>query len=29
MHPMELVRDVGRVESRFSPLGDSASVNAR
>jgi hypothetical protein len=28
-HPMELVSDVGRVESRFSPFGDSVSVNAR
>jgi hypothetical protein len=28
-HPMELVSDVGRVESRFSPIGDSVSVSAR
>jgi hypothetical protein len=26
---MELIIDVGRVESRFSPLGDSVNVNAR
>jgi hypothetical protein len=26
---MELVSDVGRVESRFSPFGDSVSVGAR
>jgi hypothetical protein len=26
---MELVNDVGIVESRFSPLGDSVSVSAR
>jgi hypothetical protein len=26
---MELVSDVGRVESRFSPFGDSVSVSAR
>jgi hypothetical protein len=26
---MELVTDVGRVESRFSPFGDSVSVSAR
>jgi hypothetical protein len=29
MHPMELVSDVGRVESHFSPFGDSVSVSAR
>jgi hypothetical protein len=28
-HPMELVSDVGRVESCFSPFGDSVSVSAR
>jgi hypothetical protein len=28
-HPMELVSDEGRVESRFSPFGDSVSVSAR
>jgi hypothetical protein len=28
-HPMELVSDVGRVEARFSPFGDSVSVCAR
>jgi hypothetical protein len=27
--PLELVSDVGRVESRFSPVGDSVSVSAR
>jgi hypothetical protein len=26
---MELISDVGRVESRFSPFGDSVSVSAR
>jgi hypothetical protein len=26
---MELLSDVGRVESRFSPFGDSVSVGAR
>jgi hypothetical protein len=26
---MELVSDVGRVESRFSPFGDSVSVSVR
>jgi hypothetical protein len=26
---MELLGDVGHVESRFSPFGDSVSVNAR
>jgi hypothetical protein len=29
MHPMELLRVVGKVESRFSLFGDSASVSAR
>jgi hypothetical protein len=29
MHPMELVSDLGRVESRFSLFGDSVSVSAR
>jgi hypothetical protein len=28
-HPMELVSDVGRVESHFSSFGDSVSVSAR
>jgi hypothetical protein len=28
-HPMELVSDMGRVEARFSPFGDSVSVSAR
>jgi hypothetical protein len=28
-HPMELVSDVGRVESRFSLFGDSVSVSPR
>jgi hypothetical protein len=27
--PLELVSDVGRVESSFSPVGDSVSVSAR
>ena len=29
MHPMELLRDVGHVESRFSPFGDSVCMGAR
>jgi hypothetical protein len=29
MHRMELLGDVGHVESHFSPFGDSASVGAR
>jgi hypothetical protein len=29
MHPMELLGDVGHVESRFGPFGDSVSVVAR
>ena len=29
MHPMELLGDVGLVESRFSPFGDVVSVGAR
>jgi hypothetical protein len=29
MHPMELLGDVGHVESYFGPLGDSVSVSAR
>jgi hypothetical protein len=29
MHPMELLGDVGHVESRFGPFGDSVSVGAR
>ena len=28
-HPMELLGDVGHVESHFGPFGDSASVDAR
>ena len=28
-HPMELLGDVGHVESRFGPFGDSVSVGAR
>ena len=28
-HPMELLGDVGLVESRFSPFGDSVSVGER
>jgi hypothetical protein len=28
-HPMELLGEVGRVESHFSPFGDNVSVNAR
>jgi hypothetical protein len=26
MHPMELLGDLGHVESRFGPFGDSVSV---
>jgi hypothetical protein len=29
MHPMELLGDVGHVESHFGPFRDSASVGAR
>ena len=29
MHPMELLGDVGHVESRFGPFGDCVSVGAR
>jgi hypothetical protein len=29
MHPMELVSDVGHVESRFGLFGDSATLEAR
>jgi hypothetical protein len=29
MHPMELLGDVGHVESYFGPFGDSISVGAR
>jgi hypothetical protein len=29
MHPMELLGDVGHVESHFSPFGDSIIVDAR
>ena len=28
-HPMELLGDVGHVESHFIPFGDSVSVGAR
>jgi hypothetical protein len=28
-HPMELLQDVGHVESRFGLFGDSVSVGAR
>jgi hypothetical protein len=27
MHPMELLGDLGQVESRFGPFGDSFSVS--
>jgi hypothetical protein len=29
MNPMELLSDMGHVESRFGPCGDSVSVGAR
>jgi hypothetical protein len=29
MHPMELLGDVGHVESHFGPFGESVSVGAR
>jgi hypothetical protein len=29
MHPMELLGDVGHVESHFDPFGDSVSVISR
>jgi hypothetical protein len=29
MHPIELLGDMGRVESHFGPFGDSVSANAR
>jgi hypothetical protein len=29
MHPMELLDDMGHVESRFGPFGDNVSVSAR
>jgi hypothetical protein len=29
MHPMDLLGDIGYVESRFNPFGDSVSVSAR
>jgi hypothetical protein len=29
MHPMEPLGDMGHVESRFSPFGDSVSLDAR
>jgi hypothetical protein len=29
MHPMVLLGDVGHVESRFGPFGDSVSFGAR
>jgi hypothetical protein len=28
-HPVELLGDVGHVESRFGPFGDSANISAR
>jgi hypothetical protein len=28
-HPIELIGDVGRVESHFGPFGESVSVGAR
>jgi hypothetical protein len=28
-HPMELIGDVGHLESRFGPFGDIVSVGAR
>ena len=28
MHPMDLLGDIGHVESCFSPFGDSVSVDA-
>jgi hypothetical protein len=29
MHSMDLLGDIGHVESRFNPFGDSGSVSAR
>ena len=29
MHPMELIGDVGHVESHFGPFGDSVNLGAR
>jgi hypothetical protein len=29
MHPMELLGDMGNVESRFGPFRDGVSVSAR
>jgi hypothetical protein len=29
MHPIELLGDMGHVESHFSPFGDSVIVGAR
>jgi hypothetical protein len=29
MHPMDLQGDIGHVESRLCPFGDSVSVSAR
>jgi hypothetical protein len=29
MHPMELLGDLGRVESRFGPYGDGVSLSAK
>ena len=29
MHPMKLLSDLGHVEPRFDPFGDSVSVGAR
>jgi hypothetical protein len=28
-HPMELLGDVGQVEARFDPFGDSVNLGAR
>jgi hypothetical protein len=28
-HPIDLLCDIGHVESRFNPFGDSVSVSAR
>jgi hypothetical protein len=28
-HPIDLLCDIGHVESRFNPFGDSGSVSAR
>jgi hypothetical protein len=29
MHPMEILGDLGHIESRFGPFGDNVSVGAR